>query len=120
MYAHPPTWPFDRRNDMIRQSHVQEHVIGACPFTWPWYEDVAETSEGLTWWDPIDEVQVYVTWARIIATLQDLAYAPSTIWNPAQVNAGLLAYGRFDQVDFDADSADVVIQRAAFGEVRYG
>ena len=98
---------------------IREYVLGALPFVYPWYDDVAETTDGLTWWDPIDEAQVGVQWSEIQWTIHDLGVGNKGHGDPARANSWLLLAGLFDEVDYDSDSADVVIQRAAFGEVRY-
>lgn len=61
-----------------------------------------------------------ITHADIMRGLQAIV-SDAYSYRPVVVdNAGLLLAGDADSVDFDADTADVVIQVALFGEIKYG
>ena len=126
---------------MTRHIDTYWAVIGAAPFTWSWWQPM---DERLPEDDPFgDYPRKWINWSVSAAELGDDGSIVSThtfthadivracqailggipghdFRAEVQANCTELLYGDPDDVDFDADGADAVLQVAAFGEVRYG
>jgi hypothetical protein len=109
---------------------THDAFIGSGALDYPWYEEVdfTEPSEGDTRWTltftstgtgKYNPDHVYnVTHTDIMKAVALIA--TSEDWpdkSPTKVNCKHLQWRRLDAVDFDSESADNVIQVAAFGEV---
>lgn len=127
---------------MTRHIDTYWAIIGACPFDGgqTWWSEVSETiprddpygdhPDKWNRWNVkvahVDDDGSTIDWhtfthASIVractAILEGIAghHFRSAVTD----NARELLYGDPDSVDFDSDTADVVLQIAAFGEVRY-
>lgn len=123
-------------------AEVALHIVGAFPFSFPWYTDmVLESIEfdgqiendawSISWFDPsrqadhkTDAERLTQVMTQIVEVFtrgtNDAWEALGTTFKCARQCALFLAGGDRDAVDFDADTADEVVQVAAYGYVLYG
>ena len=109
---------------------TNDAFLGSGALSYTWYErvDIQESTDSWTliFWDdsvePIGETQQQytVTHADVMRTAQAIAAGRIRAGKECKANCAHMIFGRLDDVDFDADTADQVLQAAAFGEIVYG
>lgn len=118
---------------MVTEQDVFDHIMGAGAFTFPWWYDVEYAGiEGLdvhdfwsaTIWvenpdDGLETIIFAVDHAQIMATLDVIANAAPEYVSRETVKQARLLLNDPDEADFDACTADEVLQVMAFGDVVY-
>jgi hypothetical protein len=113
---------------------TDDHFLGSGALDFhPWYTNISTTdatdteSWTLTFTDPADEpaddvaaTERTITHADIMRAVGQIADGTVEMREEYREECQLFESGELDAVDFDAISADVVIQVAAFGKVVYG
>lgn len=116
------------------QADTYNHIIGAMPLTCSWYEHVTLTPDDFTlddtaydgwsveWYDRDEGKTFTVTHDDVMRAIRSMIRRtdrPQYVSDTAAREARNFLFN-FDETDFDADTADQVLQVAAFGRVIYG
>lgn len=112
---------------------TDDHFLGSGALDFcPWYTNISMTpatdteSWTLTFTDLADEpaadvaTERTITHADIMRAVRAIAGGTVEVRDEYRKECRLFQFGKLDECDFDAVSADVVIQVAAFGEIIYG
>lgn len=118
----------------VTYQDTDDHFLGSGALDFcPWYNNISTTeatdteSWTLKFTDPEDEPadnesakERTVTHTDIMRAVRLIASGKMDVRDEYRKECLKFQFGRLDEVDFDAVSADVVIQVAAFGKVIYG
>ena len=94
---------------MISKTDLLEtYIIGSGALSFPWWEDAEMTEDGvkLTSWDGVHELSASKVRSAFVTLVMEAF--------PALQGMDL------EDPDLDAEQADCVLQKAAFGDIVYG
>ena len=112
---------------MLTKDEIEEldiHLFGSGALSYPWYYDVDVNGDVITFtvMDPNDEaaqVVKKITYEDFFTAAKVLHTQPG--WNDYGRAGFTNLYARnWDELDLDADSADIVMQQAIYGEIIFG
>lgn len=115
-----------------------DHFIGSGALDWPWYQDEDEYAEGTDlngWWirfveysdngpvldsngRPLVHTLNHAAIMRAVRQIVRTENRPSYVGPKVVKECQNFLFDR-ENTDFDADTADQVMQLAAFGEIKY-
>lgn len=119
------------------QYETHLHIFGSGATTYPWYGKITDTSpadyladtgtfdgwqvtiQEETWSDELGRT-VTLDHAQILKAIKRAAFSLTANVSQACSREARNFLFRRDETDFDSDTADQIIQVAAFGEVVYG
>lgn len=116
--------------DYVTVEFTNDAFLGSGALDYSWYQKIVieetDTSWTLTFADlddePVkDEQSIYtVTHKSVLKAVAKIASGQKRAGDRCRDDCQLMVDGSMDDVDFDADTADQVLQIAAFGKIIYG
>ena len=112
---------------MSERQDVADHIFGSGCLTYEWWSDVGETVEGwmvYAWDENFEADESKVTNKEI--TIPDLRNAANALVEEGvgdrYTRLGLIDFylGDYENCDIDANAADLILQKAFYGEVVWG